>query len=210
MGLFFVRTLFAHLGIILSVSAYSNTWKCFNMFNRGGKVLEKIDFKGLKDFLLSLQLMLVMSISTGVILFSPNEISEMMFLEEIKKRFGYIISFMFIISVSVILVVVAYSLFFKIKEKCEIVKYETLKSKRISKYTKQEKDIIMQFTKIKGAPILLPSLNGTVQKLINDCVIRPAANCYNTKSNNPHFPYLLELWVYEYLDANPNYLDENL
>lgn len=171
------------------------------------KYIGNIDFKGLKDFLLSIHLMLSILLSTGFILFLPDQILERMYLLEARDRYGVLIGMIFIISMFIILL--KFFSYFVSKIKKWYMEGKTLKNweSNLKKLNQKEKEIIKRFTETDTNTLLLPMNSGIVIRLENITIIGKAANHHMVDMRNPQFPYFLQPWVYDYIKKNPNYFD---
>ena len=172
-----------------------------------GDVLGKIDFKELKNFLLSLELMLVIALSSTFILFSPEKLIKKIYLLEIRDKYGTFIGIAFILSIFVVVLRVLSVLINIIKKKYKQRKTLKALEKNLNKLNNQEKKIIKQFTETETNTLFLQMNNGNVRKLENLVIIGKAATQHMTSGFDPTFPYLLQPWVYDYLEKYPDYFD---
>ncbi len=130
-----------------------------------------------------------------------------MYLLEAKDKYGTLIGAMFILSLFIILL--KFFSYFIVKIKKWYIQKKTLKiwESNLKKLNQHEKEIIKRFTETDTNTLFLPMNSGIVVRLENITVIGKAASQHVVDMRNPHYPYFLQPWVYDYIKKNPNYLN---
>ena len=154
--------------------------------------MTNLDFKGLKEFLLSIELMLATFCTTGFILFIPEEILEKIYLLEARDKFGIFIGIIFILSMFI--VILKLITFFINKFKLWYQNKKSIKNleKGLKNLREEEKEMIKSLTQTKNNTLMLPLNNGIVAKLESLTIIGKAASQHITDMRNPKWPYLLQ------------------
>ena len=123
----------------------------------------------------------------------PDKIIALMFLTEIKSKFGLVIGICFLVSAVIIFV----KLLKMVYEKT----YNNISNKRLKentiKFLKElsnpsEIELLSEIINQEDYTLELPTNNGVVIKLYNYGIITPAGSNHFVEMDDPHIPYFLQ------------------
>lgn len=161
--------------------------------------------KKLIDFLFSFELILLLFLGSGLLLFLPERIIERIYLSNIKEQSGTFIGSIFFLSLIVTLVKIILFLSEKIKNKYSEKKNTKNLEKILLNLNKKEKKIIKEIFDSDENTVYLPLHSGVVKKLETQRIIGKTMSSHMTSAYDPTFPYALQPWAYDYFEENPDY-----
>lgn len=167
-----------------------------------------------KEFLEILKLppsiLSALMIVSGLILILPEDVVKKLYMYEFRNSYGFAISLIFLISLSILVVLVIMWSARKIIEK---IKYKKLKEKR-TKYLLELNDekthLINQFIKEKEHTLSLATNSGITVELSSYGLISPACNTqlvtfgdiFTGDENTMYINYFLQPWVINLIKEN--------
>lgn len=160
---------------------------------------------GLKDFLeifkLPPSILGAISIATGIIIFIPDDIAEKMYILDFRNKFGFVISILFIISITMLIILVFVKLFKMVKNKYTDNKIKKNKIKYLLDLDEHKANIIKMFLEDDNHTVALSANSGSTIELVNYGVITLAGNTQYTDFNM-NLKYFLQPWVIKLIVDN--------
>lgn len=162
----------------------------------------------LEIFKLPPSILAAISIVTGLILFLPKKIINMFYLLDFKNKYGSFIGIIFIISVTMLIVLIvmwsAQKMIYKYKKKKHIKK--TIKY--LANLDKNKTNLIKKFIKQVDHTLQLPVNNGTTVELRNNNIISLAGgtqpvslgNIFDRDETTMYLNYFLQSWVIQLIE----------
>ncbi|MDQ0090531.1 hypothetical protein J2T12_003954 [Paenibacillus anaericanus] len=168
-----------------------------------------IDFK-ISDLLnLPTTIMIALSLSSGIVLFSPESILKKMYMIDFRNEYGFVLGLVFIISLSILIVNLIYQTSKSISGKRARVNFYATAKIRLSKLNDYQKAIVYLLFSQDNRTFNLPLHDGAVLELNEKMIIGRATSTYFVEDlNNAVFPYLLQPWVSEALSDNTDLLSD--
>lgn len=169
----------------------------------------KVDFKITEILTLPITIMAALSLASGIILFSPTAFLDRLFMFEFREKNGFIIGIVFVVSVSILIVNLIYSISKSIVNAKQQKRFYANAEKRLKKLDNYQKAIVYKLFKEDNRTALLPLHDGSVSILEQNYIIGKATTQYMVEDlNNALFPYLLQPWVLNELDSKPDLSSE--
>ena len=141
---------------------------------------------------LPLKIMVALCISSGLILFLPNNIIQKLYMLSFRENFSFILGIIFILSLSIILctmvVAIANYIINKIRDIIIIIK----RNKIIENLDSFEKDLIIRLYKQDDKTLDIPYDSGTAKKLTSWGLISPVHSTNYIDLLDPVVPYFLQ------------------
>lgn len=169
--------------------------------------LSMVNFN-LKELLtLPTKIIASLAIATGLILFLPKNILNLLYLEAFNNKYGFIIGITFTISLAILIstmcIVVVKLFFYRYQNKKMIKNGE----KYLQTLNGFEKSIIEELYNKPDNTLELPINKGIVKTLEYHNVIGKITNqnLVYGDSSEWAFPYLLQPWVFDYVRKHPHY-----
>ena len=121
-------------------------------------------------------------------------------MSEFRDRYGFIIGVVFIISLSILIITIAITIYNFFKDKHNDKKFKENSGKLLISLDEFKKAIVYGLYIEEDHTDELPLNSGAIVYLENMMVIGKATNQYFINDlNNPVFPYMLQPWVIEKL-----------
>lgn len=166
-------------------------------------MFDKINLK--EVFSLPFRIYFSVLVGLGLLLFLPSEIIGKLYLDEFLNKYGIYVGFAFIILFSIVVFSIIGKIFILIKNKYSNYKFNRNKDKFLEGLNPNEKAILYLFYKSETNTLYLPYNDGMIAKLRSFLIIAPTTNTIVTSNlSNPRFPFLMQPWVYDYIDKNYN------
>ena len=155
----------------------------------------------MKDFLEFLKLppylLSAVSIASGLLLFLPERVIELLFMSNFRTEYGFVIGAVFIIASSILAVLVMKSLYGIIKKKYDVFILKRTQTKFLIKLSEDKVQLINVFLQRKNHTVMLPMQDGLVIELRHYDVITPAGQTHAVSMLDPQINYFLQPWVIE-------------
>lgn len=157
----------------------------------------------LEIFKLPPSILSAISIVTGIILFLPDNVIKIFYLIELKSKYGNFIGMLFIISVTMLTVLLIMWSAKKIIKKYKIRRLRKLRIKYLIDFDGNKTKLIKRFIKERDHTLELATNNGVTVELNCNQVIAPAGNTqlfsfgnvlYGDE-NTVYIKYFLQPWV---------------
>ncbi|EJQ42886.1 hypothetical protein IEQ_05125 [Bacillus cereus BAG6X1-2] len=169
----------------------------------------KIDIKEILT--LPNNIMAGLTLSTGILLFSPNFFLKKLFMLSFREKNGFILGIVFIVSLSILIINLIYRTTKEVQSKNAKKKFYAEAEKRLRKLNDYQKFIIYTLYNEYNRTLPLPLHDGAVLELENNHMIGKATTQYMVSDlNNAEFPYLLQPWVSDELTNKPDLLSHFL
>lgn len=169
----------------------------------------KIDFNIKEILTLPISIMAALSLASGLLLFSPSTFVEKMFMIEFRDKYGFTIGIVFIVSISILIVNLLYTLTKSITGVKAKKKFYASAEKRLDNLNHYQKAILFALYQQDNRTLPLPLHDGAVLELEQKFMIGKATSQYMVSDlNNAVFPYLLQPWVSDELKNKPHILDD--
>lgn len=166
-------------------------------------MFDKINLK--EVFSLPFRIYFSVLVGLGLLLFLPSEIIGKLYLDEFLNKYGIYVGFAFIILFSIVVFSIIGKIFIIIKKKYSNHIFNKNKTKVLEGLNPNERAILYLFYKSETNTLYLPYNDGMIAKLKSFFIIAPTTNTIMTSNlNNPRFPFLMQPWVYDYIDKNYN------
>ena len=156
-----------------------------------------VDFLKLPPYILA-----ALSIASGLLLFLPDNIIGKMYMVSFRAQYGFIIGIVFIISISILLVLLVIKIWKSSAEKRNI---KRLKKAQINILLKMDKNLvcmIKSFLNEQSHTKMMPMQDGRIIELSSYNVISPAGQSHMVDMHDPHIKYFLQPWVIERIKEN--------
>ena len=144
-----------------------------------------------------------LAIASGIVLFSPNIIIEKLYMVNFREKYGFIISIVFLSSLSIVLVGITTTIWNKSRKK-RLTKKAINKAKaNLISLDDYKAAIVYNLFLEDNHTDILPLNDGAVRWLEQLMIIGKASNQYPVIDlQNPEFPYMLQPWVVSELNSN--------
>lgn len=168
----------------------------------------KLDLN-LTDFLkLPIKIMASLSLGSGLLLFLPEFIIKKLYMVSFREEYGFIIGIIFVISFVIFVVSICVTYYDYLSTKKAKKKFLAGASKRLDSFNEYQKVIVYSLYQKDNHTEELPINDGAVRILEHNMVIQKAATQYAVSDlNNAVFPYFIQPWVVDELQANPTLLE---
>ncbi len=173
-----------------------------------------------KEFLEILKLppsiLSALSLVAGLILLLPEKIIKKLYMYDFRNNYGFAISLIFLISLSMLIVLFIIWCFKQVNEK---IKSKKIKEKRI-KYLLEldltKTELIKQFIKEKDHTLNLPTNSGNIIELSSYGIISTAGNIqavtfgdiFTGDENTMYINYFLQPWVIKLINEEKDLKDK--
>jgi len=152
-----------------------------------------------------------LSLASGLILFLPKFFLEKMYLLDFRGEYGFIIGLVFLFAFSILVINSIYTATQTLTEKRNKKKFYDEAENRLKSLNNYQKSIIYFLYLQDNLTSLLPLHDGAVLALEQKMMIGKATSQYMVEDlNNAQFPYLLQTWVADELNAKPNLVQDLL
>lgn len=158
---------------------------------------EFLDFLKLPTYLLG-----ALAIASGILLFAPDNIIQMLYMAEFRDEYGFTIGIVFITSVSILTVLIIRLIYKAIYQKRNLKKLKEEQEKFLLRINGRKVDLINAFLQQPTHTLELPMHDGLVVELQHYNVISPTGSTYLVSMPNPQITYFLQPWVEERIRGN--------
>lgn len=160
----------------------------------------------MKDFLdfikLPSHLLGALAIASGILLFAPNKVIQLLYMTNFRNTYGFIIGIVFITSVSILLILVIKRIYKHINNECQAKKLKESQEKYLKDLDYEKTSLIISFLREPTHTISLPMQDGRVIELQYYNVITPAGSTHLVSMPNPQIIYFLQPWVKARINEN--------
>lgn len=150
-----------------------------------------------------------LAIASGLLIFLPDNIINMLYMSELKVKYGFIIGSVFIVSISILvcygIILVSKSIIRANNKRKLIVRRKEF----LEKLDYESRSLLREMMNQPSKTLELPMHNGTVIKLKHYNVITPAGTSHLVNPLDMRIPYFIQPWVVDELNNNPNLLSYN-
>ena len=148
-------------------------------------------------------------ISSGIVLFSPEELLGQLYMLDFRKKSGFIIGLVFICCLSLLIVNLIYQGSQSVKKNRNKRNFYANAEARLRKLNNYQKALVYLLFTQDNRTHPLPLHDGAVLELETNMIIGKATSQYFVSDlNNAVFPYLLQPWVSDELSTKDNLLGE--
>lgn len=158
---------------------------------------EFLDFLKLPTYILG-----ALAIASGILLFAPDSVIQMLYMTEFKAKYGFTLGLVFITSVSILAVLLIKLVYGSISEKHNLKKLKEAQTKFLKKVDGAKVDLINAFIQQPTHTMMLPMHDGLVIELQHYNVISPAGQTHMVSMPNPQITFFLQPWVLERIKEN--------
>lgn len=155
----------------------------------------------MKDIVALLQLpayiLGALAIASAILLFAPPKVIEMLYMTEFRDKYGFAIAIVFIVSVSILSVLLLKLLYSSYCQKRNSKQLKKNQTKYLSTLEGRKVDLINSFLRQPTKTLMLPVNDGMTNELQYFRVITPAGNAHLVDMMNPEIPFFLQPWVSE-------------
>lgn len=162
-----------------------------------------------KDFIefikLPPNLLAAVSIVAGIILFIPDKLAKKMYMYDFRNNYGFIVSIIFLISISILIVLLITVIYKTIDKK---IKYRLLKKKQIIYLLNAEKSkvkLLKNFIKDETHTLQINQNDGLTVELAHFGIISMAGGSQAVDlgyNNEMYVIYFLQPWVIKLINEN--------
>ena len=158
---------------------------------------EFLDFLKLPTYILG-----ALAIASGILLFAPDSVIQMLYMTEFRAKYGFTIGIIFITSVSILTVLIIKLIYKAISGKHNLKKLKEAQTKFLMKLDGEKVDLINTFIQQTTHTLMLPMNDGLVIELQHYSVISPAGQTHMVSMPNPQITFFLQPWVLERIKEN--------
>jgi hypothetical protein len=155
------------------------------------------------------KLIFVLWVSTGIIIFVPQDFLLKLNLTDFNKEYGKYVGITFIISTALLVVTVFTTIFQSISRKRNYKKIEEGILKELRTLTIHEKILLSEFYIQNKSTLQLPFDNDTVAGLLNKRIIYQASSTGFTYVHGAYFPYSITEFALQHMTLQILDLPEN-
>lgn len=156
-----------------------------------------IDFLKLPSYILG-----ALAIASGILLFAPENVIQMLYMTGFRAKYGFSIGIVFIVSVSILAVLLVKLVYGSISKKHDSKKLKENQEKYLLQLTGEKVELINAFLQEPTHTLMLPMNNGLVIELQYYHVISRAGNTHLVSMLDPRINYFLQPWVHERIKGN--------
>lgn len=153
---------------------------------------EFVDFLKLPPTILG-----ALTVASGLLLFLPKKVLEKLYMESFKEKCGFVIGIVFIVSASILVVMLAVNVYKSVKKKTNLKKLKKSQSKFLKKITGNKVEVIKGLLQEPTHTAMLPMQDGLVIELQHYNVITPAGQTQFVSMPDPEIYFFLQPWVEE-------------
>ncbi len=147
--------------------------------------------------------LITFALSSGLILFLPDDIINKMYMLDFRSQFGFILGLIFWFSITLVIILLVFKVYKRYENKRLNKKVqEGIKRFLLNMKNKAEIEVITQMLKENDYTLELPINSGVVLKLQHYYIITPAGNSHFVEMNNPCIPYFLQPGVFKAIEGN--------
>lgn len=160
--------------------------------------------KNIVDFLkLPPRILGALAIASGLLLFLPNSIIEKLYMVNFREKYGFSLGIIFVISVSILAVIVIIMIAKKIKEKYNDTKLTKSQIDYLKSIEGKKVELVKKLLNEPTHTAWLPMHDGLTIELQSNYVISPAGSTHAVNMLDPHINYFLQPWVIHQIKNNP-------
>lgn len=172
------------------------------------KVKDFIDFIKLPPNILA-----AVSVVSGIILFIPDKLAKKMYMYDFRNDYGFIVSIIFLISISILIVLLFTNIYKKIKNKIDNNKLKKGRTKYLLNADKTKVKLIKAFIKEETHTLKLNQNDGLTQELSYYGIISLAGSTQAVDfgyDNEMYLYYFLQPWVINLINSNDELIKKYL
>lgn len=158
---------------------------------------EFLDFLKLPPYILG-----ALVIASGILLFAPESIIQILYMAEFKVQFGFTLGIVFITSLSLLAVLVVRLIFSDISERYNTKRLKEAQTNFLMNVDGEKADLIYAFIQQPTHTMMLPVHNGLIIELQYYNVILPAGQTQMVYMPDPEIRFFLQPWVLERIKEN--------
>ena len=170
----------------------------------------------LEIFKLPPSILAAISIVTGLILFLPEKIIDVFYLLDFKNKYGPVIGMAFIISVTMLIVLIVMWTVKKLINNYKSKKYIKKTIKYLVELDNNKTNLIKKFIKQADHTLQLPTNNGTTVELSSNNIISLAGgtqpvsfgDIFDGDENTMYLNYFLQPWVIQLIEKESILLEK--
>ena len=159
-------------------------------------------FDFVKFLTLPLKTFGALSIATGLIMFMPENIITLLYLEGVKTKYGMYIGLIFIIAISMFIAFIVDAILKSVKFKYNLSALKKQQVQFLKKQNSRNTEFIKMFLQEPTHTIRLPYHDGLVIEMQNNHVISPAGTVHTVNILDPYIHFFLQPWVIECIKEN--------
>lgn len=170
-----------------------------------------------KDFLEFLKLppniLTAVSIVAGIIIFIPDKLAKKIYMLDFRNNYGFVISIIFLISISILIVLLFTNICKKIKNKIDNNKLKKGRTKYLLNVDKTKAKLIKAFIKEETHTLKLNQNDGLTQELSYFGIISLAGSTQAVDfgyDNEMYLYYFLQPWVINLINSNDELIKKYL
>lgn len=156
-----------------------------------------VDFLKLPSYILG-----ALAVASGILLFAPDSVIASLYMTEFRAKYGFTIGIIFIVSVSILAVLIVKAIYKGISEKKDIRKLIEEQRKFLYKISGEKVELIREFLSHPTHTLMLPMNDGLVIELQHYDVISPAGQTHLVSMPNPQIMFFLQPWVVERINES--------
>lgn len=158
---------------------------------------EFLDFIKLPTYLLG-----ALAIASGILLFAPDSVIQLLYMTEFKENYGFTLGIVFITSISILAVLIVKLVYGGISEKHNLKKLKAAQAKFLMNIGNEKVEVINAFIQQPTHTLMLPMNDGLVIELQHYKVISPAGQTHMVSMPDPQITFFLQPWVLERIKEN--------
>lgn len=160
-------------------------------------------------FKLPIKIIGALAFASAMILFLPDTIIKKIYMESFRKEYGFTIGIVFIVTFSILLVSLIIFLQKYFSNKYYKKRFEENAPKRLKSLTMYQKAILYHLYLQDNYTDELPINDGAVLTMEHNLMIQKTTTQYFVEDmRNPIFPYMLQPWVVDKLNADKALVSE--
>lgn len=136
-----------------------------------------------------------LAIASGLLLLLPNQVINKLYMIEFREKYGFTIGIIFIISVSILIILLILRLYHFLKGKRVDKKVAEGQMKYLRNMNREKVMIINAFLQERTHTLELPINDGLVIELQHFGIITPAGQNHLVSMLDPRIKFFLQPWV---------------
>lgn len=169
----------------------------------------KIDFNVKEILTLPTNIMMAISLASGILLLSPISFLENLYMIDFREKNGFVIGIVFVISLSILIINLIYNILKGVSQFNKNRRFKEENLKKLNNLNDYQKTIVYGLYKEDSHTSPIPLNDVAVRELELYSIIGKAATQYYIHDvNNPFFPYHLQPWVIDELNSNDEMLSD--
>ena len=163
----------------------------------------EVKFDGIVDALkLPSYILGALAIASGLLLFLPDNIIRALYMMGFREKYGFTIGIVFVVSLSILLVLLAKQIYKAVTSKGEDQKLIARQVKYLSQLSDNKASLITEFLRQPTRTLLLPLNNGVIIEFQHFFIISPAGSTHLVSMPDPEINFFLQPWVEDRIKEN--------